>query len=541
MELLYVVDLTIEGNDAFCRVVSHVAEWLSSPEAPLDADDLQSNGAQVLADAVAPDGRHPRTGDWEVLEVGDDRALRLVVSQAVGTDLELTTRVTVATIDGVVRFRVGIGRSAARRRLVPVESTEVYQPRILRILDQDDSLSLHAEGQIVSGRYIPVKTAQEADAVAEALRSDDRLPLALIHVRSPKSWALARELSRKLLGLVRTVTVNFETARVIAGRCPEVKVPFGGMAIAWPGLSAGVLTLSARSLDELEVEEVRQVLARRVGALAALGNGEDRAWRKMRSLAGDAQMEELSERASRARIGGDLEGEITALKQKIEALESAKSELEEIGEEALQQVDQNKLIARRLESERNNAREEAEMWKKSYAELSAGREMSAPEPLDPWLDIKDLTPGEDPEATFLAITDAASDRIVFTERARKSWSGIEYPEPWDMKEKLLLLARAAVRLYDDEEKSIPLLDDWMKEEFGLNVALTDQTISKWKKKEMRWLNEFEFEGEVLNATPHVKVRDAVKFNECGRIHFALEGSDKKGRLVVQHVGVKTYK
>src|SRR5699024_10186711 len=215
MELLYVVDLTIEGNDAFCRVVSHVAEWLSSPEAPLDAVDLQSNGAQVLADAVAPDGRHPRAGDWEVLEVGDDRALRLVVSQAVGTDLELTTRVTVATIDGVVRFRVGIGRSAARRRLVPVESTEVYQPRILRILDQDDSLSLHAEGQIVSGRYIPVKTAQEADAVAEALRSDDRLPLALIHVRSPKSWALARELSRKLLGLVRTVTVNFETARVI--------------------------------------------------------------------------------------------------------------------------------------------------------------------------------------------------------------------------------------------------------------------------------------------------------------------------------------
>ncbi len=541
MELLYVVDLTIEGDDAFCRVISHVARWLSSPEAPLDADDLQSNGAQDLADAVAPDGRHPRTGDWEVLEVGDDRALRLVVSQAVGTDLELTTRVTVATIDGVVRFRVGIGRSAARRRLVPVESTEVYQPRILRILDQDYSLSLHAEGQIVSGRYIPVKTAQEADAVTEALWSDDRLPLALIHVRSPKSWALARELSRKLLGLVRTVTVNFETARVIAGRCPEVKVPFGGMAIAWPGLSAGVLTLSARSLDELEVEEVRQVLAQRVGALAALGNGEDRAWRKMRSLAGDAQMEELSERASRARVGGDLEGEISVLKQKIEALESAKSELEEIGEEALQQADQNKLNARRLESERNNAREEAKMWKKSYAELSAGREITVPEPQDPWLDIKDLTPGEDPEATFLAITDAASDRVVFTERARKSWSDIEYPEPWDMKEKLLLLARAAVRLYDDEEKSIPLLDDWIKEEFGLNVALTDQTISKWKKKEMRWLNEFEFEGEVLNATPHVKVRDAVKFNECGRIHFALEGPGKKGRLVVQHVGVKTYK
>lgn len=541
MELLYVVELTIEGDDAFNRVVSHVAEWLSSPEAPLDSSDLQSNGAQNLADAVAPDGRHPRYGDWEILEIGDDRALRMVVSQAVGTDLELSTRVTVAKIDKVVRFRVGIGRSAARRWPVPVGSTEVFQPRIFRILDQDDSLSLHAEGQIVSGRYIPVKTAQEAHAVAEALWSEDRLPLALIHVRSPKSWALAREISRKLLGLVRTVTVNFETARVIADRCPEVKVPFGGMAIAWPGLSAGALTLSASSLSGLEVEEIRQFLAQRVGALAALGNGEDRAWRRMRSLVEDAQMEELSERVSRARVGGDLAGEIVALSQKIEALEAAKAELEDIGEEALQQADHSKTIARQLVSERNNAREEAEMWKKSYAELSAGKVVSTPEPQDPWSEIQDLVPGEDPESTFLAITDAASERIVFTERARKSWSGIEYPEPWDMKEKLILLARAAVSLYDGTEKSIPMLDDWMKEEFGLNVALTDQTISKWKKKDMRWLNEFTFEGEVLNATPHVKVRDAVKFNECGRIHFALEGAEKRGRLVVQHVGVKTYK
>lgn len=84
------------------------------------------------------------------------------------------------------------------------------------------------------------------------------------------------------------------------------------------------------------------------------------------------------------------------------------------------------------------------------------------------------------------------------------------------------------------------LDDWLKEHFGLTVAPTDQSASKWKREVMRWLNEFEFEEEMLNATPNFKARDAVKFNECGRIHFALEGRAKKSRLVVQHVGVKTY-
>lgn len=413
-----------------------------------------------------------------------------------------------------------------------------YFPGVLRSLDQDQALTLRARGQLVNGRYIPVKTVAEARAVADILTGEDRLPLALIHVRSTDTWDLARELSRKLLGLVRTVTLNFETSRVVAESHPEVRVPFGGLAIAWPGLGAPPLPLSAERLSDLGVEEIRRVLTQRLGALAALGNGEDTAWRRVRSLAENARLAELSEQASRAREGGDKDGEISALQQQVEALEVAKAELEVIGEDALQQAETSARLARQLESERNQAREEAEMWQTSYRDLSAGKSMDAPAPRDAWSEIPELVPRTDPEATFLAITDAASEHIVFTDRARKSWADIDYPEPADMTEKLVALARAAVALYDGEEKSIPLLDDWLKEQFGLTVALTDQTITKWKRKEMRWLNEFEFEDETLNAAPHVKVRDAVKFNECGRIHFALEG--KKGRLVVQHVGVKTY-
>lgn len=540
MQLMYVVELAVEGDKPFDRVVAHIADWLSDPRAPLLPSDLAISGSRELSPARTPAGTYSRHGDWEALELAGNRALKLVVSQDVGTDLELSTRVSVTAIDGMVRFRVGIGRETTNQRLVPVGATEIFQPRILRSLDQDEALTLRAEGQLVNRRYIPVKTVAEAGAVSDVLASEDRLPLALVHVRSPDTWDLARELSRKLLGLVRTVTVNFETARVIAEAHPELRVPFGGLAIAWPGLGAAALTLSAQRLHELGIDEVRRALTQRLGALAALGNGEDRAWRRVRSLADNARLLELSAEAARAREGGDTDGEISALKQQVEALEAAKAEFEAIGEDALQQAEQSTRLARQLESERNQAREEAAMWQASYADLSAGRDVEAPVPQDAWASIPVLVPRSNPDATFLAITDAASERIIFTDRAKKSWSDIDYPEPKDMTEKLITLARAAVMLYDGAEKSIPLLDDWLKENFGLSVALTDQTISKWKRKEMRWLNEFEFEDETLNATPHVKVRDGVKFNECGRIHFALEGRAKKGRLVVQHVGVKTY-
>ncbi|WP_156040342.1 hypothetical protein [Microbacterium sp. Cr-K29] len=537
---MYVVEFVVEGDEPFARVMEHIARWLSGPQAQLVSADLSSSGGRDLAPARTPVGTHPRHGEWEVLHSGDTRALKLVVTQAVDTDLELSTRVSVTDLDGIVRFRVGIGRETTNQRLVPVGATDVYQPGILRSLDQDDALTLRAGGQLVNRRYVPVKTGAEARAVAEILEREDRLPLAFVHVRSTETWDLAKELSQKLLGLVRTVTLNFDTSRALAAAHPEVRVPFGGLAIAWPGLGVPPLTLSAGRLRELGVERVRAALMHRLGALAALANGEDTAWRRVRVLADNARLMELSEQASRAREGGDTAGEIAALNRQVQALEAAKAEFESIGEDALQQADRNARLVRQLESELSQAREEAAMWQSSYVELSAGRAVEPPAPQDAWTAIPTLTPRSDPNATFLAITDAASERIVFTDRARKSWSDIDYPEPEDMTEKLIALARASVVLYDGEDKSIPHLDDWLRENFGLTVALTDQTISKWKRKEMRWLNEFDHEGEALDATPHVKVRDAVKPNECGRIHFALQGKGTEGRLVVQHVGVKTY-
>ncbi|QHF24150.1 hypothetical protein GTU73_09080 [Rathayibacter sp. VKM Ac-2804] len=332
--------------------------------------------------------------------------------------------------------------------------------------------------------------------------------------------------------------MNVETARIIGEAHADARVPFGGLAITWPGLEAASPTVSAERSNALGAAEVCRDLTQRPGAPAALGGGADTSWRRVRSAAEKVRLVELSDQERRARRGGDEDGEISALKQQVEALEATTAELETIGEDALRQADISARAARQLEAERDRAREEAEMWQNCYRELSAGRSVLSPEPENAWTAVPRLVARSNPDATFLAIMDAASEHIVFTDRARKSWEDIDYPDPDDMTEKLIALARAAVVLYDGEEKSIPRLDDWLKENFAITVALTDQTITKWRRKEMRWLNQFEHEGATLNATPHVKVRDAVKFNECGRIHFALEAA--KGRLVVHHVGVKTY-
>ncbi len=144
-----------------------------------------------------------------------------------------------------------------------------------------------------------------------------------------------------------------------------------------------------------------------------------------------------------------------------------------------------------------------------------------------------LLPGENPSDVFRAIEDASEGHIAFTAAAEASWRSIDYPDPADMTDKVIRLARAAEQLYSGPSDGMGHLGSWFKTNFGLNVAMKDQTIGQDRK-----LRAFRFEDEVYSQEPHVKVRDAVKPNEVGRIYFDLDKA--RGRIVVNHVGLKLY-
>jgi len=175
---------------------------------------------------------------------------------------------------------------------------------------------------------------------------------------------------------------------------------------------------------------------------------------------------------------------------------------------------------------------ELDYWKGQYLGQYE-TEPEAEDDVNPWDKIPNLVPGSDPANTFLALTDASESRIVFTEAAERSWKKISYPHPDDMTTTLTALARAAHELYGDQPLTMGHADEWFKTGFGLNVATADDTIEK-----NRALRYFDFDDQRRDQTPHVKVRDAVKPNEVGRIHFAFDKDG--GLLIVNHVALKLY-
>lgn len=264
---------------------------------------------------------------------------------------------------------------------------------------------------------------------------------------------------------------------------------------------------------------------RLVAPLSALYRGSDHGWLEVRRLAQRAEIDNAAERARHAVDAQDLRTQVEALQAQVAALASTNDDLTRLADSYAHEAEAFRAQAEDAAASAG----EAKYWR----ELYASTQMSAEEEVDPWTAIAPLVPAEDPIETFIALNDAAADHIVFTDQAAKSWRDIDYPEPEDMLEKLVLLAKGAVQLYGGDPGSIGHLDDWFRVNHGLKVAMSDETIGKTKS-----LRYFVFEGKKYDQTPHVKVRDGVKPNQVGRIHFALD-SDRK-RIVVNHVALKLY-
>lgn len=128
-----------------------------------------------------------------------------------------------------------------------------------------------------------------------------------------------------------------------------------------------------------------------------------------------------------------------------------------------------------------------------------------------------------------------SAAFALSDRARKHLAANRYPAPERMLEHLELLAGVAEAWRHHKESGegpTGRLVDWVKTEFGLEIALHDKGINEKDAY-------FDFEGQRLCNRPHVKVDDHTSATWCGRIYFALDERPADGvwRFVVDHIGL----
>ena len=534
MELLYVTEFEISwaspksSEDLHSHVLGAVEKWLSQSGEGPTAQDFRVDGSWKIPAHVAWGRKNPdRFLKWESLAAGKNRALRLQIVQALetGAEASLVTRCTVSTSGSGVLVRLSLGREESSGRLSPLAVTSIFQPGLVRFLHDDHQVAVRSAGQLLDSRYLQIRTPEDVGVWSEALRDPRRLPIILVHPRSDETWNLAKILAKKLIGLARVATVNFHTAQSLRQQNPGVVVPFGGAVLIWADWGVKGPAWTQPDIDSRTAPAVLQEAMRHLAAVSVLARGLDNGWREARAAVDKAVSAEIEARLNVARSTGNKEDELATLNEKISKLQADVDTWRELSESEEQR-------ASSLQQEAESAtrhRADAIYWREQYTAL-----LSEPvEVTDPWAAVPMLVASENPSGVFRAIEDAAEGLIVFTPAAENSWRNIDYPDPSDMKDKVIQLARAATQLYSGSSNGMGHLDSWFKTNFELNVAMKDQTIAQDRK-----LRTFAYEGEVFSQEPHVKVRDAVKPNEVGRIYFDLDKAN--GRIVVNHVGLKLY-
>jgi hypothetical protein len=533
MQILYIAQFDVAGGQeqsaeaVYSALLDHLAGWLSDrdPGAVTRADLTSSGEAQIRA-AGAP-GSSPivRTAAWQVAGAEDVTALRLELSQPMrGADAAFITRVTVTKSDQQVTLRVVMGRRIATGWLSPADVEALHRPWLIARVVRDEALDVRVLGQKIDGRYARIRDTASVGVLVDALQSSSRLPVLIMHPRDESAWELAKVASGGLVGLATVVTLNYTTARALTEAMPHIAVPDGGALLVWPDPDMPPKRHPRNECAGRGPEGMRALWMQQLAELSVVARGFDEGWESARRAERRAARSLAEQQLAEARNSGSSDAQITALTQRLSSLQD---DLQFWEEEATQLHAETQELRSKAANAEQVGRER-DYWKGLYFE-AAGSEVV--EAVDPWTVIPRLNTSE-AQPCFSAIEAAADGHIIFTDAACASWERCGYPYPDEMTEILIKLAKAAVDLYTGEA-SLPRLDEWFKAEHGMNVALSDLTI-----KTSKTLRYFEYEGKRRDQLPHVKVRDAVKPNEVGRIHFALDSDEK--RFIVNHVGLKLY-
>lgn len=533
MQVLYVVDFDLQprhsGGYPYAAALTSVASWLSHAAArQVEVDELKSGGRLELRPYKA--GAR-RTATWEAIDAPAAQAIRVEVrDEDKDSGAVFVTRLTLGKIGPETTVRISLARESSPTWLSPASPADLRQPGIVRSLLDNEDIELSISGQRQDGRYLQVRTDDEVSTLIAAVRNSARLPILLVHTRTLPAQAVSGLVAKKLVGLVRVVTLDYRASRVLDEGLPGYAPPHSGARLIWSDPGAPTVPVEDSRVNAEDPEPLRAYLMRLLAPVSVLARGLDRAYREARRADIAQKDRDARARTQQALSGGDASEQLKALQAELEAARASADEWQQLASDEEQR-------ANRFQVEAAKAPALEEQVDQLLIALRAMPDITVEDEAtdDPWSVLPPLVTGsvDSAQNLFLYLEDAASSHIVFTERAASSWKKSKYPFPEEMAECLAKLARAAMSLYDGADRSFPHLDTWMRDEFDLRVALQDDTIEKNSK-----LRDFSYDDASHNRTPHVKVRDYAPPSQVGRIHFALDADNV--RLIVDHVGLKLY-
>lgn len=522
MELLYVVEVDVhpsEGSDLTPtdvrdRVKRHLAEWLSFEHTPtLDAESFQTDRTITLVSEH--DDRNDSRVSWYTEGTPDVVALVVTVRTEISRSgrADFICAVTVFTDGDRTAVRIELGRESLDGVLAPAGIDFFRRPYLLILLLRDRELQYWSGPSRVDGRFNWVNP-QHADFVWEALSAEGRLlPILLVDGSEDAGEQLARKSAGELVGLAPVLAVDARSQRLLADRLDQVdaSIPRGGARLVWPELS---LRHPAFAADQVAFAPGR--LFRMLSSVSVTVRGVNQLLRRAEGARRIARSAQIAADLANAKSHGNNSKEIEAQTRVIEELQDEISQYDSWFKQVEEERDRYKAQAA-----------QAAYWKQEAerARQSSGVRMAdwaeAPE-LHP-IDLGDL-------ASYLE--KQGQGAIVFTRNAHQSWKRDGYPHVDLMRGALIALTKAAIeyRRLGCQLGMVP--DDWFKHEWELNLASTDQYMTKQR------LDSFDFDGKTHSRLPHLKLGDNTSPNEVGRVYFAMDAEGE--RFIVDHVGLKLY-
>lgn len=522
MESLYVVEFDVRpaaaselaAADVRDRVVGHISDWLSFERTPvLDPNLLDSDGTATLV--AERDDRSDNRVSWVV--EGSEQASALVLT--VRTDIRKSARsdficiATVFTENDRLAVRLELGRETLDGVIAPAGLDFFRRPFVLVKLFRDRDLDCWSGPTKIDGRFRWINPKDTGD-LWEAVSIDRRLlPILLVDARGEAGEQLALRAASELAGLASVYAVDDKSQQLLAERLDSIDaaVPSGGVRLVWPDLSLRHPVFSA---DQARFAPQR--IFRMLSSISVTVRGVNQLRRTAAAAQRTARREQIATQLAQARSEGDLPAEVKAQAQAIEGLR--------------EEIDVYVTWIEQLEKERDEYKEKAskaEYWKQEAERTrrSTGVREAA------WGDAPDLAQSNLEElAKFLE--NQSGGAILFTPSAKQSWKQDQYLHVSNMQVALVSLAQAAMEYRRLECQLGTNPDDWFKQEWGLNLASTDQTMSKKR------LDQFEFKGKSYSRLPHLKLGDSTAPNEVGRVYFAMDSEGE--RFIVDHVGLKLH-